>query len=320
MAPLLRWQHQCVRAHVAAIIYVWVRPHMWPQLSLQVQQNTLHLLCLLTKVSLTFAGWYHDWDYLCLEAPGLLWSFGALLGQCGEVVLICAGDAALSGHVLCSGPHRVAMEGVNEPILHHGVNEGCVSELDTGPHLNTVRCLEVSCGRRQEWECEGRGREYLAHALLASSNDNGGAPAPNGLRPEYHRLQSRPAQHIDQQGGDLLRYPRLHGGLPRRILAAALKRRSKAQCRKNVWLKCNITITCAYSFGALRLHTSGKYLAHDHLRDLIRLHSCPYQGFLYDYAAQFVSREPWQLPIEGTDWSSGCTNDVYVIAGHTACC
>ena len=62
-----------------------------------------------------------DGDDLVLEAAVLLRGLGLVLRGGGELVLLLAGELPALGHVLGGGAHVVAVEGVHQAVLEHGV-------------------------------------------------------------------------------------------------------------------------------------------------------------------------------------------------------
>ncbi len=76
------------------------------------------------------AGLDGDRDDLVLELAGLLRGFGLVLRGDRELVLLGAGNLILPGDVLGGVAHVVAVEGVPQPVLDHGVDELKVAHLD----------------------------------------------------------------------------------------------------------------------------------------------------------------------------------------------
>ena len=72
---------------------------------------------------LALAGFHGDGSDLVLELAGPLGGLGLVLRGGGEVVLILAGDLPLAGDVLGGGAHVIAVEGIPQPVLDHGVDE-----------------------------------------------------------------------------------------------------------------------------------------------------------------------------------------------------
>ena len=101
---------------------------------------------------------------LVLEPTGLLGGLGLVLGSQRELVLLLAGELPLGGDVLGGRAHVVAVEGVPEAVLDHGVDELHVAHLLTRAQVGGV------------------GRER--HALLAAGDDDGVVAERDMLRAE----------------------------------------------------------------------------------------------------------------------------------------
>ena len=70
-----------------------------------------------------------DGDDLVLEPAGLLGGLGLVLRGDGEAVLVLAGDLPLRGDVLGGRAHVIAVEGVPQAVLDHGVDEVEIAHL-----------------------------------------------------------------------------------------------------------------------------------------------------------------------------------------------
>src|SRR4030095_8911475 len=101
---------------------------------------------------LSLAGLYDDGDDLVLELAGLLGGLGLVLGGHREAVLLLARDLPLARHIFGGVAHVVAVEGIPQPVLDHGVDELHVAHLGALAQMSAVR--------------------RLAHALLAAGNDD----------------------------------------------------------------------------------------------------------------------------------------------------
>ena len=122
-----------------------------------------------------------DGDDLVLELAGLLGGLSLVLRGDGEAVLLLARDLPLAGHVLGRVAHVVAVEGVPQAILDHGVDELHVAHLGAVAQVGAVR--------------------RLAHALLAAGDDDVGGAERDLLGAERDRAQARAAQLVDAPGG-----------------------------------------------------------------------------------------------------------------------
>ena len=142
----------------------------------------------------------HD---LVLEPSGLLRRFGLVLRADGEPILLLAGDLPLFRDVFRRVAHVIAVEGVDEAVLQHGVDELHF------PHLHAAAQIGGMGGER--------------HQFLAARDDDVGVAVRDLLQPERDRAQAAAAQLIDAEGGLFLRNASLHRRLAGRILA--LRRR-----------------------------------------------------------------------------------------------
>ena len=76
------------------------------------------------------AGRYRERHDLVLEPAGLLRRLGLVLRGDGEAVLVLAADLPLFGDVLRRVAHVIAVEGVDEAVLQHRVDELQFAHLD----------------------------------------------------------------------------------------------------------------------------------------------------------------------------------------------
>ena len=111
-----------------------------------------------------------DRDDLVLELAGLLRGLGLVLRGDGEFVLLVAGDLVLPGDVLGGVAHVVAVEGVPQAVLDHGVDE-----LDRAHLGAAAQILRV------------RGH---AHGFLAAGDDDFGIAVEQRLVAQRHRAQA----------------------------------------------------------------------------------------------------------------------------------
>ena len=123
--------------------------------------------------NVALAGLDGDGDDLILELAGLLRGLGLVLRADGEFVLLRTGDLILPGDVLGGIAHVVAVEGVPQPVLDHGVDEFEPSHLDA-----TTQILRM------------RGH---AHGFLTASDDDFGIAIKQRLIAQSHRAQARAA-------------------------------------------------------------------------------------------------------------------------------
>ena len=93
----------------------------------------------------------------------------------------------------------IAVEGVDEAVLQHGVDELHFTHLDAAAQIGRV------------------GRER--HRFLAARDDDAGVAIGDLLQAERNRPQAAAAQLVDAEGGLFLRKASLHRGLAGRILA-----------------------------------------------------------------------------------------------------
>ena len=82
-------------------------------------------------------------DDLVLEPAGLLRGLGLVLRADREPVLLLAGDLPLAGDVLGGVAHVIAMEGVDEPVLDHGVDELEVAHLHAGAQIAACGASDI---------------------------------------------------------------------------------------------------------------------------------------------------------------------------------
>ena len=95
----------------------------------------------------------------------------------------------------------VAVEGVPQAVLDHGVGELEVAHLLAGAQIGRVR--------------------RLGHALLAAGDHDPAVALPDRLKAERHRAQARAAQLIDAPGWHLDRNAGVDRSLARRVLPLA---------------------------------------------------------------------------------------------------
>jgi hypothetical protein len=82
-------------------------------------------------------------DDLVLELAGLLRGFRLVLRGDGEGVLLVARDLPLLGDVLGGVAHVIAVEGVHQAVLQHGVDHLQVAHLGAAAQMRAVRRLDM---------------------------------------------------------------------------------------------------------------------------------------------------------------------------------
>jgi hypothetical protein len=138
---------------------------------------------------------------LVLEFAGLLGGLRLVLGSDGEFVLLVAVDLPLLGDVLGGLAHVVAVEGVPQAVLDHGVDHLVVAHLVAGAHVGAMR--------RQR------------HVLLAAGHHDGAVAGQDLLRRDGDGPEARAADLVEGPGGGAVGDAGLDGGLARRVLALA---------------------------------------------------------------------------------------------------
>ena len=140
-------------------------------------------------------------DDLVLELAALLRSLGLVLRGDRELVLLLAGKLPALRHVLGGGAHVVTVEGVQQSVLQHRVDELEVAHLGAAAHIGGVR--------------------RLRHRFLAARDDDVGVAVGDLLHADGDRAQARAAELVQPPGCLLLRDARRHRGLAGRVLALA---------------------------------------------------------------------------------------------------
>src|SRR5262249_1998752 len=140
-------------------------------------------------------------DDLVLEPAGLLRSLGLLLRSGGELVLLLARDLPFLGDVLGGVAHVIAVEGIPQAVLDHGVDHLRVAHLGAVAQMHAVR--------------------RLAHAFLAAGDDDLAVAELDRLRTQRHRAQARAAELVDGIGRLLDRAAGGDGRLAGRVLAGS---------------------------------------------------------------------------------------------------
>ena len=141
-------------------------------------------------------------DDLVLEAAGLLRGLGLVLRGDGERVLLVAGQLPLRGDVLGRVAHVVAVEGVGQAVLDHGVDHLQVAHLDAAAQMRAMR--------RHRHRFLAAGDDDLSRRRVAICC----MPSATARRPE-------PQSWLRPQAVASLRHAGLHRRLARRVLALA---------------------------------------------------------------------------------------------------
>ena len=113
----------------------------------------------------------------------------------------CAGDLELAGDVLGRVAHVVAVEGVPQAVLDHGVDHREVAHLHAAAEMRAVR----------------RHR----HRFLPAGDDDVGVAGGDLLHAERDGAQPRAAELVQAPGGGLLRQAGADRRLAGRVLALA---------------------------------------------------------------------------------------------------
>ena len=116
-----------------------------------------------------------------------------------EAVLLLAADLPFGGDVLGRVAHVIAVEGVDQAVLEHGVDQLQFAHFDAGAQIGAVRGLR--------------------HQFLTAGDDDFGVAVADLLQAERDRAQAAAAQLVEAEGGLFLRHARLHRRLARRLLA-----------------------------------------------------------------------------------------------------
>ena len=117
------------------------------------------------------------------------------------MILVLAGDLEFLGHILGRGAHVIAVEGIHQPVLQHGVDQREIAHLLAGAQLLGMR--------------------GLGHALLAAGDHDAGIAAGDLLRRQRHGAQARAAKLVDAKGGVFDRNAGIDAGLAGRVLPRA---------------------------------------------------------------------------------------------------
>ena len=172
-----------------------------PQLGDRLERGAVLGIFVGVDDDVALAGLHRDRRDLVLELAGLLRGLGLVLRGDRELVLLRAGDLPLAGDVLGGVAHVVAVEGVPQAVLDHGVDHLEVAHLHAVAQMRAVR--------------------RLAHGFLAAGHHDLGIAVEDGLVAERDRAQARAAELVDAPGRALDRDAGGDRGLARRVLALA---------------------------------------------------------------------------------------------------
>ena len=139
-----------------------------------------------------------DGDDLVLELAGLLRGLGLVLRGKRELVLVVTGDLELASDVLGGVAHVIAVEGIPQPVLDHGVDHLVVAHLDAGAQVLGMR-------RKR-------------HRFLPAGDDHLGIAGGDLLHAERDGAQARAANLIEAPGGGFLG----QAGIDRRLAGRVL--------------------------------------------------------------------------------------------------
>ena len=169
------------------------------ELGHRIERRAMARIFVIGDDDVALAGLDGDRDDLVLELAGLLRGLGLVLRGDRELVLLRAGDLILLGDVLGGVAHVVAVEGVPQAVLDHGVDEFERAHLDAAAQILGVR--------------------GHAHGFLAAGDDDFGIAVEQRLIAERDRAQARAAELVDAPGRALHRDAGGDRGLAGRVLA-----------------------------------------------------------------------------------------------------
>ena len=150
----------------------------------RVQRRAVADILVLIDDGVAFAaldGHRHD---LVLEAARLLRRFGLVLRGDRERVLLFARQLPLAGDVFGGIAHVIAVEGVGQAVLDHGVDHLEVAHLDAAAQMRAMR----------------RHR----HRFLPAGDDDLGVAGGDLLHAERDGAQARAAELVHAPGGRFL--------------------------------------------------------------------------------------------------------------------
>src|SRR5438034_3362884 len=173
----------------------------WPQLGDHLKCRSVLGVFVAVDDDIAFARLHRHRHDLVLEPPHLLRSFRLVLRRHRELVLLCACDLPLPRDVLARVAYMIAIEGIPETVLDHGIDHIEIAHFHAAAQMGAVR--------------------RLAHGFLTSRDHDFGIAVENGLIAERDRSQAGPTKLVNAPGWALHRYARSYRGLAGRILALA---------------------------------------------------------------------------------------------------
>src|SRR4029078_5379508 len=147
---------------------------------------------------IALAGLDGDGRDLFLEPAGLLGGLGLVLRMNREFVLLRTGDLVLPRDVLGGVTHVVAVEGVPQTFLDHGVDQFKAAHLDAAAQILRMR--------------------RHAHGFLAAGDDDFGIAVEQRLIAERDGAQAGTAELVDAPGRAFHRNAGGDRGLAGRVL------------------------------------------------------------------------------------------------------
>src|SRR6476646_7254139 len=170
-----------------------------PQLADPIERGPVLGILVGVDDHVALAGLHRDRGDLILEFSRLLRRLGLVLRPDRKLVLLRPGDLPLARHVLGGVAHVVAVEGIPETVLDHGIDHLEIAHLHAAAQMRAVR--------------------RLAHGFLAAGHHDLGIAVEDGLVAERHRAQAGTAELVDAPGRALDRDSRRDRSLAGRVLA-----------------------------------------------------------------------------------------------------
>src|SRR5215470_9172451 len=169
------------------------------QLGHRIERGAMTRIFVGVDDDVALAGLDGDRDDLVLELAGLLRGLGLLLRLDRELVLLGAGDLPLPRDVLGGVAHVVAVEGIPQAVLDHGVDQLEAAHLDAAAQILRVR--------------------GHAHGFLAAGHHDVRIAVKQRLITQRHGAQTGTAKLVDAPGRALHRNAGRDRGLAGRVLA-----------------------------------------------------------------------------------------------------
>ena len=144
------------------------------------------------------AGNGHGANFI-LELAGGLRGFGFVLRGNRKSILLIAGDLPLLGNILSRGAHVIAVEGIPQAVLDHGVDEVPVT------HFHAIAQM--------------RGMGRLRHGFLTTCGDDLRITRCNLLHAQCHGAKARTANLVQAPGRCGIGNAGMNGGLAGWVLA-----------------------------------------------------------------------------------------------------